>query len=562
MFSPLVNAFILTIWGLGFVGFTGVNFNPLLYVLAFLVGARMIGNSHQIAYRYFEELDSSNGDRTTACYETMRTMWIPNFAAVAADVAGFTVLIIAKIVLMQHLAIIMSFWMATILMTGFLVPVVCSIFPFKVDTSEWSKDTCQNDWVARGMMKFTTFSIARRTKWITICLILFLGWFCISEMLKLKIGDPTPGSSLFYQDHPYNQDQAFINEKFNASSENLVLFYEGKPGSVYDPFVLQTFEEFAIYMSKELPDIYKTSSSVSDIGKMVNLTQHDGDPTWYQMPRSHEQLSGLLGFLRTQIGTPNLRRFIDGTLERSQITLYFADHTSDNLLRIRDAAYKFFQDRPFKTEYGEFKLAGGRIGMEIAINEEMKRAHFLIDAAVYAAIFLLCALCYKSIVAGLMLTVPLILANAMSFAFMSIRDIGLSINTLPVAAIGAGLGVDFAIYLYSRAMEEFPLEGGDWGNTISQIVCTCGKAVVYTGVTVVLPIITWWFFSDMKFQAEVGFFLSLIMCANVILALTLHPLMIYLIKPKFISRNYIKTLDRGKKDNEMVLPDSIHQMNN
>jgi predicted RND superfamily exporter protein len=561
MFSPLVNAFILTIWGLGFVGFTGVNFNPLLYVLAFLVGARMIGNSHQIAYRYFEELDSSNGDRTIACYETMRTMWIPNFAAVAADVAGFTVLIIAKIVLMQHLALIMSFWMATILLTGFLVPVVCSIFPFKVDTSEWNKDTCQNDWVARGMMKFTKFSIAPRTKWITIGLILILGGFCINEMFKLKIGDPTPGSPLFYQNHPYNKDQAFINEKFNASSENLVLFYEGKPGSVYDPVVLQTFEQFAIYMSKELPDIYKTSSSVSDIGKMVNLTQHDGDPTWYQIPRNQEHLSGLLGYLRTQIGTASLRRFIDGTLERAQITIYFADHTSDNLLRIRDTAYRFFKERSFQTQNGEFKLAGGRIGMEIAINEEMKRAHFLIDAAVYAAIFLLCALCYKSIVAGLMLTVPLLLANAMSFAFMSIRDIGLSINTLPVAAIGAGLGVDFAIYLYSRAMEEFPLEKGDWENTITQIVCTCGKAVVYTGVTVVLPIITWWFFSDMKFQAEVGFFLSLIMCANVLLALTLHPLMIYIIKPKFISRNYTKTLDRDKGGDARTLPDGSLQMN-
>jgi len=538
MFSPLVNAFILTIWGLGFVGFTGVNFNPLLYVLAFLVGARMIGNSHQIAYRYFEELDSSKGDRTVACYETMRTMWIPNFAAVAADVAGFSVLIIAKIVLMQHLAIIMSFWMATILLTGFLVPVVCSVFPFKIDTSEWNKDTCQQDWVARGMMKFSNFSTGPRTRWIAIGLVFILGWFCISEMLKLKIGDASPGSPLFYQNHPYNQDQALINQKFNASSENLVLFYEGKPESVYDPVVLQTFESFALHMAQELPDIFKTSSSISDIGKMVNLTQHDGDPTWYQMPRDPEQLSGLLGYLRTAIGTANLRRFIDGTLERSQITLYFADHTSDNLLRIRDAAYGFFKDKPMKTEKGEFKLAGGRIGMEIAINEEMKRSHFLIDAAVYAAIFLLCALCYKSVVAGLMLTVPLVLANAMSFAFMSVRGIGLSINTLPVAAIGAGLGVDFAIYLYSRAMEEFPLEGGDWNATISQIVCTCGKAVVYTGVTVVLPIITWWFFSDMKFQAEVGFFLSLIMAVNVVLALTLHPLMIYLIKPKFISRGY------------------------
>jgi hypothetical protein len=235
-------------------------------------------------------------------------------------------------------------------------------------------------------------------------------------------------------------------------------------------------------------------------------------------------------------GVATMNRFIDGTLERTQITLFFSDHTSDNLLRIRDAAYAFFKDHPMKTKNGEFKLAGGRVGMEIALNEEMRRSHLLIDLAVYLAIFILCAFSYWSITAGLMLTLPLILANAVAGAYMNLMGIGLSINTLPIAAIGAGLGVDFAIYLYSRCQEEFPQQGGDWTGTITQSICTCGKAVVYTGVTVILPILTWYFFSEMKFQAEVGFFLSMIMATNVVLCLTLHPLLLYVIKPKFISR--------------------------
>jgi hypothetical protein len=59
---------------------------------------------------------------------------------------------------------------------------------------------------------------------------------------------------------------------------------------------------------------------------------------------------------------------------------------------------------------------------------------------------------------------------------------------------------------------------------------------VYTGLTVILPIITWYFLSDMKFQAEVGLFLSMIMGINVILCLTLHPFLIYIIKPKWATR--------------------------
>ncbi len=536
MISPLVNAGILTIWGLGFIGFTGINFSPLLYVLAFLVGSRMIGNSHQIAYRYFEELNASGGNREKACYETMRTMFIPNFAAVVADVAGFLVLFVAKIALMQHLAVIMSFWMMTILLTGYMVPAVCSLIGINVASEEWAKESCQTDWKARTMMAITKFSIGPTTKYVTTALIISLTIFCFYKMSHLKIGDPVPGSPVFYAKHTYNKDQQLINKYFNASSENFVLYFEGGPESVYDPRVLLTFEEFRAHMESELPDIYKSSSSVIDLAKNVNLMFHDGDQAWYELPTNETALTGLMGYVRRLTGQATLERFLDRKLEKTQITLYFADHTSDNLLRIRDAAYGFFKNRPMKIDAGTFKLAGGRIGMEIALNDEMKRSHIIIDLFVYAGIFILCAFSYRSIVAGLMLTLPLVLANAVAGAYMEMMGIGLSINTLPVAAIGAGLGVDFAIYLYSRAIEEFPLQNGDWDQTIIQSICTCGKAVVYTGITVILPILSWYFFSEMKFQAEVGFFLSLIMATNVLLCLTLHPLILYIVKPKFISK--------------------------
>ena len=535
MIVVMGNALVLTIWGLGFIGFTGINFNPMLYVLAFLVGARMVGNSHQITYRYFEELHSNGGDRFRASYETMRTMFIPNFAAVTTDAAGFLVLIIAKIVLMQHLALIMTFWMMSIILTGFMVPAICNLIPLKVASEKWAKDSCKVDWLARLMMRITRFSIGSGSRYVAVGLIVILAAYCFWQTSKLKIGDPTPGSPVLWPDHPYNQDQALMDKAFNASSENLMLFYEGEKESVYDPAVLNTFEAFSRHMRNRLPDIYKSSTSIAEMVKMVNITFHDGDKLWRELPRDTNLLIGLLGLLRPQFDPYTRGRFVDRELERAQITLFFADHTSENLLRIREAAYDYFKDHPMKIGKGEFKLAGGRIGMEIALNEEMKRSHAIIDLTVLGAIFILCALSFMSITAGLMLTLPLLLANSVAGAYMSLSNIGLSINTLPIAAIGVGVGVDFAIYLYSRCQEEFHLQGGDWTNTITQSICTCGKAVVYTGLTIILPIITWYFFSDMKFQAQVGFFLAMIMGTNVILTLTLHPLLIYIIKPKFIS---------------------------
>jgi hypothetical protein len=105
--------------------------------------------------------------------------------------------------------------------------------------------------------------------------------------------------------------------------------------------------------------------------------------------------------------------------------------------------------------------------------------------------------------------------------------------------VGVGVGVDFAIYLYSRCIEEFP-NHNDWKGMIMTSVQTAGKGIVFTGITLILPIITWYFISGLKFQAQMGFFLSMLLLTNMIAAFTIHPLLIWIIKPKFMKKNIVK----------------------
>jgi predicted RND superfamily exporter protein len=532
MIAPVAMSGICAALGLGFIGWTGINFSPLLYVLAFLVGARMLSNAVQITNRYIEELRLS-GDPQTACYETMRAMTMPNAAAVATDVAGFMVLTLAKIVLMLHTAIMMSFWMLTIGLSGILVPIICSYLPMKsIGKPETQRESDKLANFLAGLVRFTLHR-ASGVAWAVVAIIVVLGTWQTS---RLKVGDPTPGSPLLWPDHTYNQDEAFINRAFKASSESLTLYYDGEPGSVYDPEVLVTFEQFDRHMAETLPDIYKSSMSIINLVRMMNLTYHDGDQFWFQLPRDRILLEGILGMVRQQAGSAALGRYLDPGLERTQITLFFADHTSGNMLRIKEAAYGFFDEHPMEISRGRFHLAGGSIGLEIALNEEMKAMHFQMDVAVLGAIFLMCWLAFRSLVAGIMLTLPLILSNLVAYTYMSFADIGLTTSTLPCAAVGVGVGVDFAIYLYSRCIEEFRQQD-DWETTILRSVRTGGKGILFSGITLILPLAAWYLIAPLKFQAQMGFFLAMLLFVNMAAAFTLHPMMIMLIKPSFMKRS-------------------------
>ncbi len=534
MAAPLMFGLISSAMGLGFIGWTGINFSPLLYVLAFLVAARMVSHAVQITHRYMEEY-SEKRDKVQACYETMRTMLLPNWAGVATDAAGFFILILVKIWLMQQVAIFMTFWMLTVALCGVVTPILCSYMPMRKVSEAWSKSRSRLSLFDRLCMGAGRFSIGTGRQ-VVVLLTIGTLVFCVWQARNLKIGDPTPGTSLLWPDHPFNQATENMNQAFGASSEDLVLYFKGEnEESVYDPTVLTTFDCFDRYMRNTLPDLYKSSDSFIAIMKSLSIIIRDGDIVWFELPRRPETMDGLIGIARGNTDTYTQRLYFDRDMKMSNITVFFTDHMSDNLIRIRKAARDFFEKYPMKIESGEFFYAGGRIGMEIATNEEMKRSHAMIDAMVLGAIFVLCTLFYRSIVAGLMFTLPLILGNMVAFAYMSMTGIGLSINTLPVAAVGVGVGVDFAIYVYNRCIEEFP-HHDTWADTIMTSLRTSGKAVVFTGLTMVLPIMVWYFISDLKFQAQMGVFLAIILTTNVVLAITLHPLLIHLIKPRFISR--------------------------
>ena len=544
---PALSAILSAIWGLGILGFLQVNLSPLLFVLVFLVGARALGQSVQMTQRYFEELTVYDGDREKAAASTMGALLIPGLTAILTDTAGFAICYLIKIVLMQELAIALAIWMGTIFfITGFFSPIICSFLPSpKKDalekfSAEYRESTLkeQPGWLDRLNTKLTLYAMGR-VGLVILSIYAALYVFGFFRLDKVIVGDPTPGSPILWQDSVYNRDYDEINRSFEkAGADNYMVFFRGtEEFAAKDPQVLKTFEALDRYMGSHMPDVYGGSSSMDTIVRKLNKEMHDGNPQWEFIPNEEGLCSSMIFLFQSKSVPGDIDRYADPKFYNSNILMFFKDHTESTIGRIRDHMKRFFELYPKKIDKGEFLLAGGVIGMETAVNEEIEDQHYRVIVLVLGAIFLMSTIAYRSLLAGVLLCIPLALANLLAFALMSFAKIGFTINTLPCFAVGVGVGVDFGVFIFSRIREEMQDSDGDWSQSLITTSRTASKGVVYTALSMILPCVAWWLLASLKFQAQMGLLLSLLLTFNMISALILHPAIIYRLKPKFIYKS-------------------------
>jgi predicted RND superfamily exporter protein len=201
------------------------------------------------------------------------------------------------------------------------------------------------------------------------------------------------------------------------------------------------------------------------------------------------------------------------------VMIFTADHKAETISHVVDTIKSYQAENG--TEKVKFRLATGNVGVMAATNEEVSAAQFPILIYVFSAIIILCLLTFRSLRATLAITLPLGLVSLLAYALMTQLEIGLKVSTLPVVALGVGVGVDYGIYIYSRFQSHL-----DEGLTIYQAyhetLKVTGSGVLVTGITLAIGTATW-IFSPLQFQADMGILLTFMFLLNMLGALLLLP---------------------------------------
>jgi hypothetical protein len=274
------------------------------------------------------------------------------------------------------------------------------------------------------------------------------------------------------------------------------------------------------------------SFSFIDILSVVNSTLNYMEPKWEVLPQTPSRVSLLLASFFFGTSHQDTARVIDFKYRAAPIRFYCTDHKGENISRIIKRAKEFIAAHPLQGV--QFRLAGGPIGTLAAANEELLRNDILVNVLGFGTIFIVLVATYRSVMAGIYMLIPLLIANAVVNAYMGARDIGINIHTLPVVTVGIGFGIDYGLYIISRIIEEYRT-GRSLPEAVRQAVATSGKAVTFTAITMILGTLLWTF-SHTRFNSEMGLLLALWMGISFLATVTLLPILVVLLQPRFILR--------------------------
>ena len=546
MLIPIIASLVSGIWGMGFMVLLGYNLDPLVMVFPFLVAAMAACHSVQIIKRYVEECVVYK-DSKAAIKRVIEVMFIPGFTSIITDATGIMLIALTPIQILQKITIACTFWsIITIIVAMFFVPCVLSYlpFPYKSVVDLERKSLLDRFFISCGRL-------IPKGGYVVILLIyaLLLSWGAYYTS-QVTVGDAVPGSSLLWPWHRFNRDGFRISFSMPILSPLYVLMsgekqYDlvscpGKREVCGENFAeMYRFEKFM----RETPGrLVMFTSSIITTFPGSNWMMHEGDPNWYFFPTMDREINGMYQRV-TLNGIPGSTDMyvVYGTERDANIVIYCRDKTTPTI-KIVMARVKEYIDKHSKLQLPmRYKLAGGPLGVQAAINEVIEKYQIRTLGWSLLAIYLFCVIFFRSFLAGVILVIPLIVSNIIAFAFMATGLLGMvptpitiTTSTLPVSAVGIGLGVDFGIYLLSRIIDEYKISR-DLNAAITTALSTTGKAIVYVSITLSVGIF-FWITSPLMFQAMMGLFLAIILFLNMVGALLLVTSFVVILKPKFITR--------------------------
>lgn len=505
---PLLCSVIAVVWNMGLLTLLGFGLDPMSILVPFLVFA--IGVSHGVQMINAVSKRVVEGSTAkVAAQMAFRSLLIPGGVALLSDTVGFMTLLVIDIGIIRELAITASLGVAVIILTNLmLLPVLMSYVKFSDKYKDkFAGKEGRSDEFWRKVSGCSNTNVAYFILAVTAVLFV-LGWL---QSQKMKIGDLHAGAPALHEVSRYNQDTFLITDKYAISVDYISILVEATPESCTSYEVMNAIDELQWKM-ENIPGV-QSAVSLASVAKQVNAGYNEGNPKWRVLPRNQQTIVQAISRIPTSSG------LLNGDCSVMPVIMFMEDHKAETITRVVNAVKQFRQE--YETDDLKFKLASGPVGVMAAKNEAVKAAQDPMMIYVFGAVIILCLISFRSLRATLSVVIPLYVVSVLAQALMTYLQIGLTVSTLPVIALGVGIGVDYGIYILSTMSVKLK-EGMLCRDAYFEALKERGSAVLFTGITLAVGVSTW-VFSSLKFQMDMGILLTFMFVVNMLGAIVVLP---------------------------------------
>lgn len=507
----LVVALLPVVWLLGLLQLMGMGIDPMSILVPFLIFS--IGVSHAVQMTNAWKQDVLAGKTSEqAAHSAFCKIFVPGALALLMNALGFGVIMLIDIPIVHELGVTACLGVLLMIITNkMMLPIIISHLTLE-RAAETASVVPEN---RRHKMWWFLSNVTRPNVALVV--------FAVSIMLlvggtiksrDLVVGDVGTGAPELRETSRYNLDNENIVNRYSVGLDLFTVYVETDTptgDACLDPDVMRAVERFDFH-SRNIPGV-QSVASVAGMGKVSIAGNNEGNPRWAAIPGSDRGLRAGSQAFSSEHGL-----VIEGC-ETMQVVLYLKNHQGELVSRVVEQVEAIIAD--INEPKVEFKLAGGNVGVQAASNEAVKKAEVQMHGALLASVALFCWLTFRSFRAVLCIIMPLAVVATFCNALMASLGIGLKVSTLPVLALGVGVGVDYGIYIYERLQHELAL-GLDLREAFYEAILQRGTASLFTALTMSVGVGAW-AFAPLKFQADMGVLLAFMFLVNVFGAIIILP---------------------------------------
>jgi predicted RND superfamily exporter protein len=509
------------VWQMGLLTLLGLDLTPYSVLVPYLVFA--IGMSHGAQKMNGVMQDIGRGThRHIAARYTFRRLFLAGFVALICDAISFVVLMVIHIGAIQQLATIAAIGVALLVITNLiLIPIVLSYIGVNPKAAQRSlRSTATGSEKRYPLWSFLVLFTRRRDASVAILGALVLTIVAYGIGKQVQIGDLQPGAPELRQDSQYNKDNDYIIKHYALSTDQIVVLNDVTAGDCLNYPILSVMDKLE-WQLKQMPEVTSTAS-VADLQGFLMAEWTEGSVKWYGLEPDNNLLYQSLLFMP--------RNLQDSGCSFVPIYVSLTDHKAKTLNAVVKVMQDFIKNPANQGPDFHMSLLGGTAGIDAATNIVVQQANMIMLVLIYTVVTIFCFIAFRSWRAVLCAIIPLAITSVLAQMLMVWLHLGIKVATLPVSALGVGIGVDYALYILTILLQ-FLRSGLPLSEAYYRTLTSTGKVVLLNGNTLAVGVATW-IFAPNKFQADMGMLLSFMFLWNMLGALVLLPALAAFLLPE------------------------------